>query len=156
MALVAGAVALAWSTIHAGEQIPFKATWDADITTSTLAPPLLAVSGIGEGHATHLGLMTPQSIEEVVNLETGEGVASYKFISANGDELHLEFVFLALPASPTLFAIQGTWQIMGGTGRFTDATGAGGYTGTVDFSDPNTAIGSFVALGSVSSPGFTQ
>ena len=74
MALVSGAVALASSTIHAGEQIPFKATWDAEITTSTLAPPLLAVSGIGEGHATHVGLMTPQSIEEVVNLETGEGV----------------------------------------------------------------------------------
>jgi hypothetical protein len=155
LALVLGSIALTPSTTHAGEQVPFKASWHATITTSPLVPPLVSVSGIGEGNATQLGRMTAQSVEEIVNLATGEGAASYKFIAANGDELHLQFAFIALPASPTLFAIQGTWQITGGTGRFTYSTGTGAYTGTVEFTGPETAVGSFVACGTMSSLGRT-
>jgi hypothetical protein len=138
---------------RAGNQVPYRATWDTDISITPLDAPLVAVSGLGKGLATHLGAMTAQSIHEVVNLATGEGSAQYRFIAANGDEIFVSFALLAVPISPIAFHIQGTWEITGGTGRFVGASGSGTYTGQVEFTGPATAVGHFVANGSISSPG---
>lgn len=144
---------LAPCATRAGQLVPLRATWDSEITISPLAPPRVAVSGQGAGHATHLGAMAAQSIAEVVNLATGEGAASYRFIAANGDEVFVEFAFLAIPTSPTGFFVQGVWEITGGTGRYEGATGSGTYEGDVAFTGPANASGSFMLVGTISSVG---
>jgi len=153
LALALAALALAPSVTQAGDQVPFRAIWDAQIEITPLSPPLVAVSGSGEGRATHLGRMTAQSIAEVVNLATGEGAASYRFTAANGDEVLVNFVFTAIPISATAFSIQGVWQVTGGTGRFDGASGSGTYEGQVEFTGPASALGQFELEGTISSPG---
>lgn len=153
LALAISALVLAPSAVRAGAQVPFRASWDAQIAITPLAPPLVAVSGLGTGHGTHLGAMTAHSIAEVVNLATGEGAASYRFMAANGDEVFVNFIFWAIPTSPTAFSIHGVWEVTDGTGRFDGATGAGTYAGQVEFTGPASAAGHFNLKGSISSPG---
>jgi hypothetical protein len=153
LTLALGALALNAPTIRAGSQVPFRLTWAADITISPLAPPFVAVFGLGAGQALHLGAMAAQSISETVNLATGEGMAAYRFTAANGDDVLVTFVFVAIPSGPATYDIQGVWQVTGGTGRFDGATGGGTYTGLVEFSGPVNAVGHFEAEGTISSPG---
>ncbi len=141
------------TTAQAGQQVPFRAAWTADITISPLASPLVSVSGLGAGKALHLGAMTAQSVEETVNLDTGAGIAAYRFIAADGDEVFVDFAFAAVPTSPNVYSIQGVWQIVGGTGRFDGASGSGNYVGEVAFSGPVNAVGRFELQGTISSPG---
>ena len=89
---------------------------------------------------------------EVVNLATGEGTASYRFTAANGDDVLLTFVLLAIPTSPTAFSIEGVWQVTGGTGRFEGASGSGTYVGQAEFVGPADAVGTFALEGTISSP----
>lgn len=153
LALAILTLALAPAAAPAGQQVPFRAAWNVDITISPLAPPLVAVSGSGAGQALHLGAMTAQSLSETVNLETGVGLAAYRFIAANGDEVFVDFAFIAVPTSPNLYSIQGVWQAVGGTGRFDAATGSGSYVGEVAFSGPVNAVGRFELQGAISPPG---
>lgn len=153
LALALITLVLGPAAAQAGQQVPFRAAWEADITISPLAPPFVAASGLGAGHALHLGAMAAQSIEETVNLETGAGIAAYRFIAANGDDVTVEFAFSAIPMSPNLYSIQGVWQVVGGTGRFDGATGSGPYVGEVVFSTPVNALGRFELKGTISSPG---
>jgi hypothetical protein len=147
------ALTLAPATAHAAKQVPFRARWDADLVITPVAPPFVAVSGLGAGRALHLGTMTAQSITETVNLETGAGIAAYRFIAANGDEVLVNFAFTAIPTSPNVYSIQGVWQVVGGTGRFDGASGSGDYVGEVAFSGPVNALGQFELEGTIASPG---
>jgi hypothetical protein len=141
------------ATAPASQQVPFRAAWSAAITIAPLTPPFVAVSGLGAGQALHLGAVTAQSLSETVNLETGEGAAAYRFTAANGDEVLVDFAFIAVPTSPNLYSIQGVWQAVGGTGRFDGATGSGSYVGEVAFSGPVEAVGRFELQGAISPPG---
>jgi hypothetical protein len=143
---------LAPSAVQAASEVPFRAIWETQISIAPLEPPLFAVSGLGVGKALHLGAMSAQSITEVVNLATGEGAASYRFTAANGDEVLITFVFLAIPTSPTAFSIEGVWQVTGGTGRFEGASGSGTYIGQAEFVGPADAVGTFALEGTISSP----
>lgn len=143
---------LAPPAVQAESDVPFRATWESQISITNLAGPIYAVSGLGVGKALHLGTMTAQSIVEVVNLATGEGAASYRFTAANGDNVFLTFVFLGIPTSPTAFSIEGVWQVTGGTGRFEGASGLGTYTGQVEFVGEADAVGTFALEGTISSP----
>ncbi|MCZ7637971.1 MAG: hypothetical protein M5U12_19185 [Verrucomicrobia bacterium] len=86
LALALIAYITAPAAAQAGQPVPFRATWEANITIAPLAPPLVAVAGQGAGQALHLGAMAAQSIADTVNLATGEGFAAYRFIATNGDE----------------------------------------------------------------------
>ena len=152
LALFAGALALVQHTAHARDQVPFRLEWNSKIET-IVDFPIATVIGTGEGLGTHLGRLHAQSVAEEVNLETGAGVATYRYTAANGDEVLVDFVFSAIPTSPTVFAVSGTWQIIGGTGRFEGASGSGTYQGGVEFTGPNSALGHFGMLGTISSPG---
>lgn len=150
--LVLALSSLTPAAVQAGSAVPFRAVWETQISIAPLEPPLFAVSGLGTGKALHLGNMTAQSITEVVNLATGEGAASYRFTAANGDDVLITFVFLAIPTSPTAFSIEGVWQVTGGTGRFEGASGSGTYVGQAEFVGPADAIGNFTLEGTISSP----
>ena len=150
--LVLALTSLSPSAVLAESDVPFRATWESQISITSLGGPLFAVSGLGAGQALHLGDMTAQSITEVVNLATGEGAASYRFTAANGNDVFITFVFLGIPTSPTAFSIAGVWQVTGGTGRFEGASGSGTYTGQVEFVGEADAVGTFVLAGTISSP----
>lgn len=151
LALALGAFLLGPLPAEAGAQAPFRAKFHNTLDV-TVDFPIAHVSSTGEGNALHLGRMTAEAIEETVNLATGEGAARHRFTAANGDEILVDFHFLAIPNGPGL-AVGGTWTIAGGSGRFTEATGAGTYEGAVEFTGPASALGRFAMAGTISTPG---
>jgi hypothetical protein len=152
LTLALAAIATAHSTALARDQVPFRAEYQNEIE-SVVNLPFASITSTGNALATHLGRVTARSVEETVNLLTGEGVATHRFTAANGDTILVEFVFIAIPTSATVFAITGTWQISGGTGRFDGTSGSGTYEGHAEFIGPTSAVGHFVMTGTISSPG---
>jgi hypothetical protein len=110
--------------VPAGEQVPFKGSFEGDVTVSPLAPPLVMVDVEATGNASHLGLFT-LDIPHVVNRATRAATGSYEFTAANGDKVYAEFTGLAMPtATPGVLYIEETATVTGGTGRFAGATGS--------------------------------
>jgi hypothetical protein len=152
LALALATFATAQSTAQAHDQVPFRAEYQNEIET-VVNLPFASVTSTGVALATYFGRVTAQTVEETVNLVTGEGVATHQFTAANGDTILVDFHFTAIPTSPTHFVIAGSWQISGGTGRFDGASGSGAYGGGVDFTGPTSAVGHFVMTGTISSVG---
>jgi hypothetical protein len=132
--------------------VPFRASYEVDLQAE-INLPIATVTSTGSALATHLGRVAARSVEETVNLATGEGVATHEFTAANGDVILVDFIFTAIPTSETEFDVSGTWQISGGTGRFENATGSGSYSGLVQFTSATTATGHFEMEGTMSLPG---
>ena len=110
--------------VAAGEQVPFKGSFEGDVTVTPLTPPYVSVLVEATGNATHLGLFT-LDIPHVVNRANGTAVGSYEFTAANGDKVYAEFTGLATPtARPGVLYIEETATITGGTGRFAGSTGS--------------------------------
>src|SRR5687767_12626106 len=105
--------------VMAGGLVPFKASYSLDADVIVEAPPIATVTSEGSGVATHLGAFSQRSISETVNLATGQGVAVHEFTAANGDTLVIRFNVQLIPTSPASFDVVGSWEITGGTGRFT-------------------------------------
>jgi hypothetical protein len=139
-------------SVWAGSQVPIKAHWHSDLQFD-IQLPIVSVSGAGEGGGLHLGRLAVASIWEEVNLATGEGLAFYRLIAANLDEIYITFEFLAIPVGPGQFHIAGTWIATGGTGRWNGASGGGIYEGDAAFTGDTTGIGDFAMTGTISSPG---
>lgn len=97
--------------------------------------PYLAGLTSGSGQATHLGQVTGTAQDCIAPPAAGY---TYTFsngkltlIAANGDELRATYAGTLNPTSvPPIFAVTGTYQITGGTGRFTNASGSGRLGGT--------------------------
>src|SRR4030095_8239235 len=102
LALGAAMIAVAPSQTQANDQVPYRAEYDTQIET-LVNFPIAEVFATGKGQATHLGRMDVQSIEETVNLVTGEGLARYRYIAANGDAIEVEIDFSVTP-TPAGFA----------------------------------------------------
>ena len=135
----------------AGDQVPFRADFNT-VFESTINFPFVSVHVTGDGEATHLGRTAIETTNQVGNLLTGATTATYHFTAANGDEIVAEFDFVALP-TPTGFTFTGNWEITGGTGRFTNASGSGTLEGRADFTSPTGGVGQFSMIGTISSPG---
>jgi len=107
----------------AGEQLPFKGSFEGDVTVAG-APPILSVLVESEGTATQLGRFTVD-IPHVVDVRTRTAVGYYEFTAANGDKVYAEFTGVATPtAMPGVLYIEETVTITGGAGRFAGATGS--------------------------------
>jgi hypothetical protein len=92
--------------------------------TQTFEGTTMFVDGSGTGQATHLGQFT-YTYTFVVDLLTGIGVGSAEFTAANGDALSTTVIGLGLPTGePGVFHVVEQETIVGGTGRFADATGS--------------------------------
>jgi len=135
---------------HAGDSVPFHATYETEFSVD-VTPPLAAVSATGTGLATHLGRMDVESISEIVNLATGEGIATYRYTAANGDAIEVEIDFNVTP-TPTGFVSSGTWQVTNGTGRFHGASGSGLIAGRIEFTGADVGVARLVLDGVISSP----
>jgi hypothetical protein len=110
--------------VTAGEDVPFKGSFEGDVTVTPLTPPFVRVDVEATGQATHLGTFT-LDIPHVVNRADRTAVGTYEFTAANGDMLFADFTGKATPtAIPGVLYIEETATITGGTGRFAGATGS--------------------------------
>jgi hypothetical protein len=110
--------------VAAGEQVPFKGSYEGDVTVTPLTPPSVSVLVDATGNATQLGRFS-LDIPHVVNRANSTAIGSYEFTAANGDTLFADFTGQATPTStPGVLYIVETATITGGTGRFAGATGS--------------------------------
>jgi hypothetical protein len=136
--------------VPAGDRVPFKGSFEGDVTSTPLAPPFVMADVEATGEATHLGRFT-LDIPHIVDRATRTAVGTYEFTAANGDKVYAEFTGLATPtAIPGILYIEETATITGGTGRFAGATGSFTSERLYDTIE-STTIGSFE--GTISSPG---
>jgi hypothetical protein len=133
----------------AQQQVPFKGSFEGDVTVTPLAPPFLQVDVEAMGKATHLGKFT-LDIPHVVNRANGTAIGSYEFTAANGDTVFADFTGQATPIGGGVLYIEETATITGGTGRFAGATGSFTVERWFD-TIAGTTIASFE--GTISSPG---
>jgi hypothetical protein len=136
---------------RAGNQVPFKGSFNTDVKM-VLEFPFLHVFVTGQGNASHLGLTTAISTDQLVNVIDGSATATYTLTGANGDTVILAMIFQAteIPGGVTF---EGTYIVTGGTGRFAGAAGSGTLEGSAVFFDESTGAGFFSVVGMISSPG---
>src|SRR5438132_7794964 len=77
--------------VAAGEQVPFKGSFEGDVNVTPLAPPLVSVLVDATGNATQLGRFT-LDIPHVVNRVNRTAIGSYEFEAANGDMVYADFI----------------------------------------------------------------
>ena len=88
---------------------------------------------------------------DVVNLATGQGSGSNRFVAANGDELLGSFTVQVVPtATPGTLRLEGLTQFSGGTGAFAGASGSASFIGSGTFISETRALVSFVHDGQLS------
>jgi hypothetical protein len=116
-------------------------------------PPLLLVIGIGTAKGTHLSSHSAATAEECSDAESEPGKFHVHgigtFTAPNGDTLYLDY--LETSNAPVFDPVtgaciscvlidEGTFTVVGGTGRFAGATGGGSISAVVpiyyDFTDP--------------------
>ena len=109
--------------LRAGQSLPFSGscvmTFDAPPFP---IPPIITQTDVGECKLSHLGHSTVVSVQSI-NLASGTQTGRRTYTAANGDQLHMTHVGTSGPAGPGLVRFQATATIIGGTGRFTGATG---------------------------------
>lgn len=96
------------------------------------------LTAIGEGTVSHLGksaILEEWCFNPLV--ENDLGTRTITFTAANGDELYGDIKTIEWEGLTFMEEV----QIMGGTGRFENATGT--FTETVEISDPTTGSGTF-------------
>jgi hypothetical protein len=100
---------------------PFRGWADEVVTSAVLVEGGILVTTTGAGEATHLGRFTREATVLIHPDGTFEGTVV--FTAANGDQLGAD-----LEGGPTSLTTQaGTYTFSGGTGRFSDASGAAGF-----------------------------
>ena len=89
---------------------------------------------VGEGISRHLGKV---AIIDGINIFLGfnadglfHGFGTHTEVAANGDKLYIAHAWtLDVSVPPAEYVINTTWKIVGGTGRFKNATGNGTAVG---------------------------
>jgi hypothetical protein len=124
--------------------VPFRATYTEDVVAHLCPFPTLCFSISGSGQATHLGTtseVSSASIDLLTIILTGCSPESRTatLAAANGDEL-----YLSLSGTTCGDAQSGsstyTYVIVGGTGRFSGATGSGIATSSYSSSGSTTSL----------------
>jgi hypothetical protein len=139
------------SSVLAADQVPFKGTLEGSFTVIPVAPPAINRQLNATGNATQLGNFTydfPHSVDRSVTPAIGQGYAT--FTAANGDQVFAYVTGQATPVAPGQLHVVETGEILGGTGRFEDASGDFVVDRTIDTVNLTT-IGSFE--GTIASPG---
>jgi hypothetical protein len=110
--------------------------------TQTTGSGSLGIAGVG---------LTGYTSTDIVDLATGQGSGSNRFIADNGDELFGSFTVQATPgAGPGQLLLSGLTTFTGGSGLFAGATGSASFTGSGQFISETQALAQFTHQGSVS------
>jgi hypothetical protein len=128
-ATVALGAMLCSPAVATAEERPFKASLAGNAALSpTDNPCVLRNNETGDGNATHLGRFTWES-EEFADFCASPGavvvIGSFTMTAANGDVLDGVYTAIGEFDAAENLVIHGTYEFMGGTGRFADATGSG-------------------------------
>ena len=134
----------------ASHQVPFSASYAGAISFASNGVWLLN----GNGIATHMGRSANAGylVFTAVPVDCTGGVPSDNhetLTAANGDTLAIVSHDVACPAGPNLYKGSGIWEVLGGTGRFTGATGGGTFVG---YADLNQETFRFQWTGTISAP----
>ena len=117
------------------------------VTVVTTEPPLtLAIEGVCQ--LQHLG-RTTMVTEERVDLTTGLATNDTRYTAANGDVLLTRFEGHITAANGPDVAFEGTETYLGGTGRFSDATGVSALVGSAVLPGL-TGTGAYTTTGTIS------
>ncbi|HEY0873867.1 MAG TPA: hypothetical protein VGD94_10375 [Vicinamibacterales bacterium] len=140
--------------VAAAALVPFSAVIDSEpIVVGACGPSCLELEIGGEGRATHLGrtvIEGPSQVDVLQGTQTGTSTLT----AANGDTIVIAFEGTAEfsgPAATDPVTFQGTWVVIGGTGRFEGGTGSGTYAGSAAGT-----VGQFILEGTISRPSRTQ
>jgi hypothetical protein len=129
--VAAFAVSLACVAVSAvAAETPFKGTVNA-VETGTVVFPTRFLDREGTGTATYLGSYT-EHVTMLINLPTLSSTGTATFTAANSDSLLATVAGQATRTSPTTLSIVEVYTIIGGTGRFADATGSFTLNSTLD------------------------
>ena len=124
------AVCLGSITLGADATVPFHASIDTVVTpTGPCGAACLALSISGSGQASHGG-RTEIDGPSQINFQTGQQSGTSTLTTADGSTIVQAFTGTFIPTSQTDAVFQGTWTVIGGTGRFAGATGGGTYHGS--------------------------
>jgi hypothetical protein len=109
-------------------------TVEAQVTT----PPIVRMITTGTCHYSHLGRTQVDAVQ-FLNPMLGTSEAEVTYTAANSDVLFATNAGSFTPGSAPTFSTVGVTTIIGGTGRFTGATGRMDAEGTVDLAN-NVAV----------------
>lgn len=134
----------------AGDRVPFRASFSTLSETAFVPPATFVVTVIGDGRALHMGKTSSFTLGTITPTgpTTATGASTATVTAANGDQIVFENVFAGGLVGGTFF-FEGSYTVLGGTGRFAGATGSGRMVG---WSGP-AAAGEFEYIGTISSPG---
>ena len=113
--------------VLAGQEVPFRGTLEGSFTVIPVNPPAINRELSATGEASLLGDFTydfPHSVDRSVTPATGEGFAT--FTASNGDQVFAYVYGEATLVAPGVLHVVELGEIIGGTGRFANASG--GYT----------------------------
>ena len=129
-----------------GTDLPFGGSFTISTTGTVNCPPtcpptVLTVHGTLNGTATHLGRFTAVSVE-AVDLAAATSTGTLTLTAANGDQLSAKTAGAEesfMP--PNISTVRIVAEIVGGTGRFSSATGSLTirYTAAIDFAAQTSA-----------------
>ncbi len=123
IAMAALAVLTVVAPATADDLIPLKGKLSGDVIVTPVVPPLIVDVDIdASGRANHLGRFTVQ-IPHRVDRSVGQASGRYIFTAANGDSLEAKFTGRSTLIAPGMLFIEEYAAIVGGTGRFANATG---------------------------------
>jgi hypothetical protein len=88
---------------------------------------------------------------DILDLSTGQGTGSNRFVASNGDQLFGSFSVQFVPgADASLFSLIGQVVFTGGTGAWLGASGAGSFLGSGQFVSASLAMTEFSFQGQLS------
>ena len=112
------------------------------------AGPVVRVQTAATGSGTP-GLLSYFS-GDVIDLATGQGSGSNRFLTASGDEIFGSFTVQMVPgADSSLFQLIGDMNFTGGTGEFLGASGTGSFLGSGQFVSASLALTNFEFQGNI-------
>ncbi len=143
----------------AAAELPWHAEIAGNIQITGVGPngPTSAVYG-GQGRATVLGATRMDGLITVVGPADCEGgfLATHEdtLTASNGDQLYVTISDTSCPrsGSPGTFDCTGSYTVTGGTGRFSNATGSGDWSGSVTFGPTGSGTFNTSYSGTVSGP----
>jgi hypothetical protein len=138
--------------------VPFHARTREMAVLAPCDPSHVCVSITGTGEAAHLGKISEAALFTIdpasvpapgCNSNTG----TMTFTGANGDGIILALRGINCQITPTTGLAQESYVVIGGTGRFSGATGSGIETAHIDTSNPAFSTGVTDFSGTLSTPG---
>lgn len=149
-------------TAQASNPAPFRAAWRSlDTLVTQNCPGIVCFASTGSGIATSLGVFTSTGTIVAttltfpapahVKITTTE---TYVLTSTTGGSVDLTNVATGIEDVLTgRGSVSGRWTITGGTGRFSGAQGTGTTSGTLQAGRGGALRGTFILVGTISSPG---